>query len=105
MLKQPVHARIDLDAVAMERFCLRHPIQRLSLFGSVLGDGFGPDSDVDFLVEFQQGARVTLFDVGGMMHELSELIGRQADVRTPSDLSPYFRRQVLRDAELTYEAG
>jgi len=105
MLKQPVHARTDLDAAGLERFCLRHPIQRLSLFGSVLCDGFGPDSDVEFLVEFQEGARVTLFDVGGMMHELSELIGRQADLRTPDDLSPYFRRRVLHEAELIYEAG
>ena len=97
-------AKIDIDREAIAEFCRKHQIKRLSLFGSVLTDRFGPDSDVDVLVEFEPTAVVSLFDIGGMMNELTQMFGRQADVRTPADLSPYFRDEVAEEAELLYAA-
>jgi uncharacterized protein len=79
-------------------------IRRLSLFGSVLRDDFGPESDVDVLVEFEEGVRVGLLGLAAMELELSEMLGRRADLRTPGDLSRYFRDQVLRSAEVQYAA-
>ncbi len=93
---------IPLDRIAS--FCDRHGIARLSLFGSVLRDDFTPESDVDVLVEFLPSSRVSLFDIGGMNVELSQLLGRTADLRTPEDLSKYFRRSVLREAKTLYAA-
>lgn len=97
-------ARLEIDKAKIAAFCRRNHIRKLSLFGSVLTDRFGPDSDVDVLVEFEPDARVSLFDVGGMINELTEMLGRQVDIRTPADLSRYFRDQVIADSELLYAA-
>jgi uncharacterized protein len=85
-------------------FCQRHRIRRLSLFGSALRDDFTPDSDVDLLIEFEEGATVGLIRLSAMEIELGEILGRKADLRTPNDLSRYFRDQVLRSAEVQYAA-
>lgn len=95
---------IDIDREYIAAFCKRNRIRRLSLFGSVLTDRFGPDSDIDVLVEFEPGAKVTLFDVGGMINELSAHFGRDVDLRTPQDLSQYFRDEVMARAEPLYAA-
>jgi predicted nucleotidyltransferase len=75
----------------------------LSLFGSVLRDDFGPDSDVDVLIEFEPGASVTYFDLADMKFELEDLIGREVDLLTPNALSQYFRQQVIDTAVALYE--
>jgi predicted nucleotidyltransferase len=95
-------ARLALDAAQIEAFCRRHHISKLALFGSVLRDDFRPDSDVDVLVEFEPGARVSLFDMVDLEVELTEIIGRKVDLRTPGDLSRYFRQQVVDSAEVLY---
>jgi predicted nucleotidyltransferase len=87
-------------------FCQKHGIQRLAIFGSALRDDFRPDSDVDILVEFAPDRIPTLFEIAGMEQELSMLLGgRKVDLRTPEDLSRYFRQQVLAEAEVQYAAG
>jgi predicted nucleotidyltransferase len=84
-------------------FCRRHHIRKLSLFGSVLREDFRADSDVDVLVEFEPEHVPGLFALAGMARELSPLLGgRQVDLRTPQDLSPYFRDEVLGSAEVQY---
>ena len=93
---------IEIPREAIAQFCRRHHIRRLALFGSILRDNFGPDSDVDFLVEFEPGKVPTLFGIAQMEMELSALIGRKADLRTAEDLSRYFRDEVIRTAELQY---
>jgi predicted nucleotidyltransferase len=95
-------ARLALDAAQIEAFCRRHHIRKLALFGSVLRDDFRPDSDVDVLVEFEPGQTVGLFRLVGMEEELTEIVGRKVDLRTPGDLSRYFRQQVLDSAEVLY---
>jgi hypothetical protein len=97
-------ARIDIDRDRIAAFCRRHRVRKLSLFGSVLRDDFGPDSDVDVLVEFDPDARVTLFDISRMELELIDLLGREVDLRTKEDLSRYFRDEVVAEAEDVYAA-
>jgi predicted nucleotidyltransferase len=88
----------------LDEFCRRHHIRKLSLFGSVLRDDFRADSDIDVLVEFEPGRTPGLFAIADMEIELSELTGRKVDLRTPGDLSRYFRADVVREAKLQYEA-
>jgi len=98
-------ARIDIPKERIAEFCRQNHIRRLALFGSVLRDDFGPDSDVDVLVEFEPDARVGLLRLAGMEIELGELMGRKIDLNTPGFLSDYFRDQVLAEAEIQYDAA
>ncbi len=94
------------DRVAVAELCRRHHIRRLSLFGSVLKGTARPDSDVDLLVEFEADARPSLFDIAAIELELSALLGgRPVDVRTPADLSRYFRNEIVREAEIQFESA
>ena len=77
-------------------------MRRLSLFGSILGDEFGPESDVDILVEFEPGRTPGLLRMAALELELSEMLGRTVDLRTPRELSRHFRDDVLRTCEEHY---
>ena len=83
-------------------FCRRHHIRRLSLYGSILREDFGAESDVDMLVEFEAGKVPSLLGMAGLEIELSEMLGRRVDLRTPEDLSRYFRNEVVGAAVLQY---
>ncbi len=83
-------------------FCERHYIKKLSFFGSVLRSDFNEVSDVDVLVEFDSGHVPGLIRFASIELELSEIIGRKVDLRTPQDLSRYFRDQVLATASVQY---
>jgi predicted nucleotidyltransferase len=83
-------------------FCRRNHIQRLALFGSVLRGDATSESDIDFLVEFDPEHVPGLIKLAGMELELSALLGRKADMRTPQDLSRYFRQEVCDTAEVQY---
>lgn len=84
-------------------FCVKHHIQRLSLFGSQLGGSPRPDLDIDILVEFTPGGEPGLLGLAEMEAELSALLdGRPVDMRTPKDLSRYFRDEVIRTSEVQY---
>jgi hypothetical protein len=96
-------AQIAIPIAEIDDFCKRHRIRKLSLFGSVLTHDFRPESDVDVLVEFETGAVVGLIRMAGMEIELSDLLGRKADLRTSEELSKYFREEVVRTAEVLYE--
>ncbi|MFY9822252.1 MAG: nucleotidyltransferase family protein [Thermoanaerobaculia bacterium] len=97
-------AKIQIDPKKIAEFCRRHYVSRLSLFGSVLREDFGSDSDVDVLVEFEPG-RVPGLAFLSMEEELSKILGRKADLNTPGFLSPYFRERVLSEAEVQYAAA
>jgi len=94
---------ISVPEGEIAQFCERHHIRRLAFFGSVLRDDFRPDSDVDMLVDFESGYTPGLITLAGMEIELSGLLGRQVDMRTPSELSRYFRQRVLDTAQVVYE--
>jgi predicted nucleotidyltransferase len=97
------HVSIDRDALSA--FCRRHHIKRLALFGSVLREDFGADSDVDVLVEFQAG-HVPGLNFVSIEREFSGLLhGRRVDMVTPKFLNPRIRDQVLSSAEPLYVAA
>jgi len=96
--------KIDLEPSReiLAGFCRRHHIRRLALFGSALRDDFGPESDLDILVEFEPG-HVPGWDFFEMQDELSQALGRRVDLNTPGFLSHYFRDRVLAEAVPYYE--
>ncbi|MCX7598446.1 MAG: nucleotidyltransferase domain-containing protein [Armatimonadetes bacterium] len=94
--------RLEFDKDKLAEFCRRNRIRRLCFFGSVLREDFTPESDVDVLVEFEAGARITLLDLARMEEELEGIIGREVDLRTPEELSRYFRDKVLASAVVQY---
>lgn len=96
--------KIQVDRKKISGFCRQNHVKRLAFFGSVLRDDFRPDSDVDVLVEFEPG-HVPGLAFYGMEIELSEILGRKVDLRTPADLSRYFRQDVLKSAEVQYQAA
>lgn len=80
-------AQIHIPKNEVSDFCRKNRIRRLSLFGSVLRDDFGPESDVDVLVEFEEDARVGLITLSGIEIELSGLMGRRTEMHTVKGLS------------------
>jgi hypothetical protein len=101
-----MNKELSISKEALAAFCRERGMRRLAVFGSALRDDFRPDSDIDVLVQFEPDRIPTLFDIAGMEQELSDLWGgRKIDLRTPEDLSRYFRQQVLAEAEVQYAAG
>lgn len=99
-----MNEQVTVSRDALASFCREHGIKRLAVFGSALRDDFTPDSDVDVLVEFEPDHVPGLLGVAGLELELSRLFaGRKVDLRTPEDLSRYFRQSVLDTAEVQYE--
>jgi uncharacterized protein len=96
-------ARIEIPVERVRDFCKRNHVRKLALFGSVLRDDFLPGSDVDVLVEFEQG-HVPGLDFFAMQEELSGIFGRTVDLNTPGFLSRDFRDRVITDAEVEYVA-
>lgn len=92
---------MDIPKAKVAEFCRRNHIRKLALFGSVLREDFRADSDVDVLVEFDQG-HVPGLRFFALQRELSELLGRTVDLNTPAFLSRYFRDEVLAHSEIVY---
>ncbi len=88
---------------AIEEFCQKHHIRKFSLFGSILRSDFRPESDIDILVEFEEGHVPGFITLGAMHVELAGILGRSVDIRTPASLSEYFRQTVLNNAQVQYE--
>ena len=103
MVPQITKPKIEIPNDALAEFCKRNYITKLSLFGSVLRDDFTPKSDVDFLVEFHPQHFPGLIRLIGMEMELSKVLGRhKAHICTAEDLSKYFRKKVVSEAQLQY---
>ena len=96
---------VEISEKGIDKFCRKHGIRRLSLFGSILRDDFGPDSDIDVLVEFEPGRVPGLLRMAGLEIELSGILGRKADLRTAAELSRHFRQDVLKEAQAQYVAA
>lgn len=98
-------AKIDVPVEILEQFCRKNRTRKLSLFGSVLRNDFRQESDIDVLVEFEKEGVPGLLGISRMERELSQIFGgRKIDLRTPEDLSKYFRQQVLSTAEVQFAA-
>lgn len=96
--------RLALEEEKIRDFCRRHHVRKMSLFGSVLRDDFRPSSDVDVLVDFDEG-HVPGLEFVRMMEELSQIFdGRRVDLVTPRGLHPLLRERVLSSAAVVYGA-
>ncbi len=101
-----MNPQVSIAKDALAAFCQEHGIKRLAVFGSALRENFGPESDIDVLVEFEPNRIPGLLGVAGMEMELFDLFsGRKVDLRTIEDLSHYFRQEVLDAAEVQYVQG
>lgn len=93
---------ISTNKIKIENFCKKHHIVFFAIFGSILTSNFTSKSDIDVLVKFEKVNIPSLFDMVDMENELSLIMGRQVDLKTPNDLSPYFRDEVLSQAKVIY---
>ena len=101
-----MNKKLIISTEKISDFCKRHHIRKLAVFGSALRDDFGPESDMDVLVDFMPGYVPGFFGLFDMEEELSVLFGgRKTDLRTPQDLSRYFRDEVVATAEVQYVQG
>jgi hypothetical protein len=98
-------AQFKIPKEKIEEFCKKNGIRKLSVFGSFLRQDFGPESDLDILVEFEPKQKVGFLKLAGMERELSEILNHKVDLRTPAELSRYFRQEVLDSAEVQYAKG
>jgi uncharacterized protein len=96
---------IELPEAEIQAFCRKYGVTSFALFGSVLRDDFTSSSDIDVLVEFEPERIPGLIRLGMMEEELSALFARKVDLNTSGLLSPYFKDEVLRDAERVYVAA
>ena len=98
------HHGVGIPTALIADLCRSHRIRKLCIFGSILRDDFRPDSDIDVLVEFEPGATPG-FGFFGIQEELAEILGRKVDLHTPGFLSRYFRDEVMREAQVLYDAA
>jgi len=104
--KPQIEPRIPIPADQINALCRTHRICQMYLYGSVLGDDFGPNSDIDVLVEFESGASPGLFEMYEIQSKLSQVFGnRLVDLKTPSELSRYFRDEVKAAAHPIFGAN
>ncbi|HEV2202362.1 MAG TPA: nucleotidyltransferase domain-containing protein [Bryobacteraceae bacterium] len=97
--------QVQVASDKLAELCQARGVARLSLFGSVLTDCFSDSSDIDVLVEFQPERRVGYLAMAALERELSSIFGgRKVDLRTPNELSPYFRDEVISHASVQYAA-
>ncbi len=88
---------------AIADFACRWQVKELALFGSALREDFGPESDVDILLSFEDGEQWSLFDLAVMREELAALFGREVDIVEPAAVrNPFFRRSILDRQHVVY---
>ena len=101
-----MEARIPIDSEKIADYCRRWSIAEFALFGSVVRDDFGPESDVDVLVKFAPMSQYSLFDLVRMQDELSEMLGRNVDLaewEAVEQSENYIRRKhILSSIERVY---
>lgn len=99
---EAIKSKIDIPLKEVENFCLKNHINALALFGSVLTERFQKSSDVDVLVQFDSQHIPGLIRLSELELELGEIFGRHVDLRTPKELSRYFRKEVIAGAYHLY---
>jgi len=102
--KKPSRLKIKIPQKELDEFCRRYQVQRLALFGSVIGNNFRAESDVDVLVSFKSDAHVGFITFSRMQRELSELFNRPVDLVPMDGLKPVIRDSVLANIEEVYAA-
>jgi len=98
-----VYHGIKFDDDKLADLCRKHAIARLSLFGSILRDDFDADSDIDILIEFA-GPTPSLLDLGGIQVELTQMLGREVDLKTWGFIADSMRPRIERERKVAYAA-
>ena len=93
-----------LTSEPVRRVCVDHGVKELAVFGSLVGEHFSDQSDVDLLIEFLPEARMDLFEFCGLGNRFSELLGRKVDLVPKKGLKPLIRESVLASARIIYAA-
>lgn len=93
---------IDLPIESINVLCQRYQVRELALFGSALGDSFGPESDLDLLVEFQPEAQIGFMKLAEMQREFSAVFNRKVDLVPKRGLKPKIRQAIISSAEVLY---
>lgn len=100
--------KIRVPRKKLEEFCRRNHIRKLAFFGSVLRDDFGPESDIDVLVEFEPGKTPGLAFFG-MAEDLFQIFGRKVDLMTFNGVrasrNPFRREAILSSTRIVYDKG
>ena len=94
---------LPFETTKLVEICRTNDVARLGVFGSAVHGDFGPDSDVDLIVEFSK--RKSLLFVVALQRLFTEALGRKVDLLTEAALSPYLRERIIRDVQVIYEAG
>lgn len=102
-MKNKIPIQVPKDKIRI--FCKKYHVKKLSFFGSMLRNDFSADSDLDVLIEFQPNQKIGYLDMARMEEELSAIMNKKVDLRTPAELSRYFRQEVLENAEVQYAEG
>lgn len=101
-----VSVAVDIPKKEIAAFCRKWQIRELALFGSVLRDDFGPQSDIDVLARFDPAASLSLFDLVDAELELEQIFGRPVDLleRSGVERSQNWirRRRILNSARTIY---
>lgn len=95
----------NVDEEKLSQVCRKYYVRKLSVFGSTVHGEARDDSDLDILVEFIPGHVPGFFTFIDLQDELSAIFGRPVDLRTPQDLSKYFRDNVVKEAQQLYAVG
>jgi len=97
-------AVIEIPQDRIVDLCRRFHVSRLALFGSVLGDRFGPDSDIDVLVTFDPHAQVGFLTLSRLQRELTQILDRTVDLVPETGLKPLIRDEVIASSQVIYAA-
>lgn len=97
--------RLPIPRDEIAAFCQKHGIRKFALFGSVIRDDFGPESDVDVVAEFRPEARFGLFELVDMQDELTAIVGRKAELFEFRALRPWMQEEVAKSMEVFYESS
>ena len=98
-----MNANVQMNPDTLAAFCKKWRIRELSIFGSALREDFGPESDLDFLVSFDEEASWDLFDMVDMKAELEECFDRKVDLIEKEALrNPWRKREILSTREVVY---
>jgi len=98
-----MNASLEFSETDLAYLCMEYHVQRLMVFGSALGDAFGPESDIDLLVEFEPDTRAGYFLIVVLQDRLAALFGREVDLLTDGALNPRYRQSVMASAQVLYE--
>lgn len=109
MTNTELSSRLNITNTALADFCRRWRVTELAVFGSILRDDFGPDSDIDLLVTFEPDSPWSLFDIVTMKLEAEALFGRPIDIVSRRGVeqhtNPWAKHLILSTAKPIFSAA